>query len=311
MNHPWSAAYASFTRRAIARLIDLGIVVAPCGVLYLVNRGLGSPLRYTSLFNWVWPESPTMFMATDFPGIFLTFISIKLLIAFPYFAFMESSHWQGTLGKRATGIKVTTLEGERVSFRRAAGRFFLKIVSASLFMSGYLVSFSDKRQTWHDYLSKTLVLRKNVWPQFYALPRIYSVWMFDVPGLSGRERTSRVETSGYVCISCNYESSEKHNGCPACGRPYGYVDVAALRGLGLMNGIVFLVIGCFLVYVTFWVISDRLVDYGLGRDGTPLGVIVIIVLATAACLVFALAAMFGRRWPLRVLLAVGIGLSRR
>lgn len=78
-----------------------------------------------------------------------------------------------------------------------------------------------------------------------------------------------------------------------------------------MNGIVFLVLGCFLAYVTFWVISDRLDDYRLARDGTPLGIIVIIVLATAACLVFSLAAMFGRRWPLRVLLAVGIGLSRR
>ena len=78
-----------------------------------------------------------------------------------------------------------------------------------------------------------------------------------------------------------------------------------------MNGIVFLVIGCFLAYVTFWVISDRLVDYRLDRDGTPLAVIVIIVSATAACLVFGLAAMFGRRWPLRFLLAVGISLSRR
>jgi hypothetical protein len=176
-------------------------------------------------------------------------------------------------------------------------------------MSGYLVSFSDQRQTWHDYLSKTLVLRKNVWPQFYALPRIYSGWMFDVPGFSGR--TGRVETSGYVCISCNYKSSERHDGCPACGRPYGYVDVAVLRGLGRMNGIIFLVIGCFLAYVTFWVTSDRLVDYRLGRDGTPLGVIVVIVLATATCLAFGLAAMFGRRWPLRFLLAVGIALGRR
>lgn len=78
-----------------------------------------------------------------------------------------------------------------------------------------------------------------------------------------------------------------------------------------MNGIVFLVIGCFLVYVTFWVISDRVVDYQLGRDGTPLGIIVIIVSVTAACLVFGLAAMFGRRWPLRFLLAVGIALGRR
>ena len=78
-----------------------------------------------------------------------------------------------------------------------------------------------------------------------------------------------------------------------------------------MNGIVFLVLGCFLTYVTFWVISDRVVDYHLGRDGTPLAVIVIIVSATAACLFFGLAAMFGRHWPLRVLLAVGTSLGRR
>lgn len=78
-----------------------------------------------------------------------------------------------------------------------------------------------------------------------------------------------------------------------------------------MNGIIFLVIGCFLAYVTFWVISDRLVDYRLDRDGTPLGVIVLIVSATATCLVLGLAAMLGRRWPLRFLLAVGIALGRR
>jgi uncharacterized RDD family membrane protein YckC len=302
-------AYASFTRRALARLIDFGMVLAPCGALYFINRSLGFPVRYTSLFNWVWPESATMFMTTDFPGIFLTFVSIKLFIACPYFALMESSPWQGTLGKRVMGIKVTTLDGERVSFGRASGRFFLKLVSATLFMAGYVVSFSDQRQTWHDYISKTLVLRKDVDPKLYLLPLIQSAWMFDLPAFFGRK--NQAKRTGYVCISCNYQSNEKHVGCPACGRPYGYVEVGTLRGLGAMNGIVFSVIGCFMIYLAFWVIKERLIDYQMGRDGTPFGVIFIIVLATATCLVFGVSALFGARWPIRVLLAGGVGLGRR
>jgi uncharacterized RDD family membrane protein YckC len=306
----FNSPYASFSRRALARLIDLGVVLLACGALYLVNRGLGFPVRYTSLFNWTWPESATMFMATDFPGIFLTLVSIKLFISFPYFAFTESGPWQATVGKRLVGINVTTLEGDRVSFARATGRFFIKSVSASLFMSGYLVSFSDKRQTWHDYITKTLVLRKEISPKLYVLPRISSGWTFDVPGFAAREQAGNSEAPGYVCISCNFESNERHTGCPSCGRPYGYVELAVLRGLCRMNGIVFLIIGSFLTYIAFSVTSERLIDYRLDRDGTPLGVIFIIVLASVTCLVFGLAAMVGRRWPLRFLLALCVGLSR-
>ena len=236
MSHPWSLAYASFTRRALARLIDLVVVLAPCVVLYLINRAFGFPLRYTALFSFVRPDSPMMFMTTDFPGIFLTFASIKLLVALPYFALMDSSRWQGTLGKQAMGIKVTDLDGGRVSFGRAMLRCSLKTASATLFMLGYLISFSDRRQTWHDYISKTLVLRKNISPAYYKLPRVPSRWMFDVPGMAHRHDAGDARPRDYVCISCDYESDEKHVGCPACGRPHGYVEVGVLSGLLMMNG---------------------------------------------------------------------------
>ena len=216
MGRPWSLAYASFTRRALARLIDLGVVLAPCGAFYLINRALSFPLRYTSLFNFVRPESPTMFMTTDFPGIFLTFLSIKILIALPYFALMESSRWQGTFGKQVMGIRVTDLDGRRISLGRATGRFFLKSASTILLMLGYLVSFSEQRQTWHDYIAGTLVLRRNIFPAIYKLPRVKSRWMFDVPGFTASDGA---RPNRYVCISCNYESDEKRVGCPACGRP--------------------------------------------------------------------------------------------
>ena len=75
-------------------------------------------------------------MSYDFPGIFTIFTAIRLLIAYPYFALMESSRWQGTLGKQAMRIKVTNMNGERISFGRATGRYFVKIISSVEFMLG-------------------------------------------------------------------------------------------------------------------------------------------------------------------------------
>src|SRR5262245_11006037 len=212
------AVYASFSRRALARFIDLAIVLLPCGLLYLANRSLGFPLRYTSLFNWSWPESATMFMSADFPGVFLTFASVKLFIAFPYFALMESSRRQGTLGKQVMGIKVTDLAGQRISFGRATGRYFLKMVSSFEFMLGYLISFSDQRQTWHDYMAKTLVVRSNInFSPAYLMPRVSSRWMFDAPFLSGQTGYGALRTA-FECIWCEYRSEAEHSACPNCGR---------------------------------------------------------------------------------------------
>ena len=304
------AVYASFSRRATARFIDLTVVLLPCGILYLANRSLGFPVRYTSLFNWSWPESATMFMSADFPGVFLTFAAVKLFIAFPYFALLESSRRQGTIGKQVMKIKVTDLEGNRISFARATGRYFLKMVSSFEFMLGYLISFSDQRQTWHDYMARTLVVRRAVtFSPVYLMPRVSARWMFDLPWLFGQPARGALRPV-FECIWCDYESEAAHQACPNCGRQ-GFARIAAIKGLILMCGVIFTVLGGFLAYVAFWVISERMADDRLGRAGTPVGIIFIILLGVMLCLGGGLSSLFGKRWLVRFLLTLGTGLAGR
>jgi uncharacterized RDD family membrane protein YckC len=302
-----SPVYGSFSRRALARFIDLCVVLAACGSIYLVNQALGFPVRYTSLFNWQWPESATMFMSYDFGGVFIVFMSIKLFFAYPYFALMESSRRQGTLGKLALGIKVTDLNGERISFGRATGRYFLKGMSAFLLMLGYLICFSDQRQTFHDYAARTLVLRKHIFPQYYVMPRISSRWMFDVPFISRSPDTTPM--SAYQCIFCDYQG-EQHSGCPSCGR-VGYAPTGIIRAMLMMNGIIFTLIGALLGYVTWWTINERLLDDQLHRDGTPWGIIFIMFGGCVLCLSGGLSAIMGKKWPIRVMITASLLLGAR
>jgi uncharacterized RDD family membrane protein YckC len=297
--------YASFSRRALARFIDLCVVLVPCAAFYLTDRALGLPLKYTSLFNWQRPESATMFMSYDFPGVFIIFMSIKLLLAYPYFALMESSSWQGTLGKRAMLIKVTDMNGEQISFPRATARYFLKIISSIEFMIGYLICFSDQRQTIHDYGSGTLVVRKEiVFSAHYAMPRVSSRLMFDVPFWSRRSDDDGTGRSGYECIWCDYRAREKSAYCPRCGR-LGFAPTGVIQGMLLMAGFIFTLLGAALAYTTFWVVSERLVDDRLGREGTPWPVILVIFSGCMLCLISGLSSILGKRWLLRLMIWFG------
>jgi Tfp pilus assembly major pilin PilA len=78
-----------------------------------------------------------------------------------YFALLESSGWQATVGKRALGIKVTTVDGQRIGFGQATGRYFAKILSGLTLCIGFLmVAWTQKRQGLHDKIAGTLVLHQ-------------------------------------------------------------------------------------------------------------------------------------------------------
>jgi uncharacterized RDD family membrane protein YckC len=63
------------------------------------------------------------------------------------------------VGKLAMGIRVTDLEGRRISFWRAVGRYAAKIVSAMILLIGFLmVAWTRRKQGLHDMLANTLVL---------------------------------------------------------------------------------------------------------------------------------------------------------
>jgi uncharacterized RDD family membrane protein YckC len=100
-------------------------------------------------------------------GIFLLFLWVPVANIFISFAVMclygalsESSEHQATLGKRAMGLKVTDLEGRRITFGKGLGRWLLKEVfsiTVLLWLTFLAIVFSEKRQGVHDMVVGTLV----------------------------------------------------------------------------------------------------------------------------------------------------------
>jgi uncharacterized RDD family membrane protein YckC len=67
------------------------------------------------------------------------------------------------LGKKALGLVVTDMAGRRVSFGRATGRHFSKIITNMVpALIGYIMAgFTEKKQALHDMMAGCLVLRRN------------------------------------------------------------------------------------------------------------------------------------------------------
>ncbi len=85
---------------------------------------------------------------------------ISLVAGLLYFALMESSPRGATLGKMALGLRVVSDKGERLSFPRAVGRYFAKVLSALLLGIGFLmVAFTDRKRGLHDMIAGTLVVQ--------------------------------------------------------------------------------------------------------------------------------------------------------
>src|SRR6185437_11313278 len=77
-----------------------------------------------------------------------------------YGALTESSEHQASLGKRAMGLKVTDLEGKRISFGQALGRSFLKeffSISVLGWLTFLAILFTKKKQGGHARVEDELV----------------------------------------------------------------------------------------------------------------------------------------------------------
>jgi uncharacterized RDD family membrane protein YckC len=84
-----------------------------------------------------------------------------LILNWCYFAGMDSSPLRCTIGNWALGIYVTDLDGQRIDFARASGRFFGKIISGVLLGIGYIMAgITDRKQAMHDKMADCLVMRK-------------------------------------------------------------------------------------------------------------------------------------------------------
>ena len=86
---------------------------------------------------------------------------VNLLISVIYYVTLETSAKQGTWGKQIVGIKVTDLQGNRITIGRAVGRYFAKFITGCTCGIGMLMPlFTDKKQTLHDMIAGCLSLKK-------------------------------------------------------------------------------------------------------------------------------------------------------
>lgn len=141
---PARQTYGGFWKRAAALLIDWVLMLAPAFVLgaligLAVGPGEGAEKTAEHLGNLA-----------------------GIVVSWLYYALAESSSWQATPGKRMLGMQVTDLEGRRISFGRASGRFFGKIVSGLTLGVGYaMAGFTDRKQGLHDMMAGCLVVNRG------------------------------------------------------------------------------------------------------------------------------------------------------
>lgn len=142
--------YGGFWIRVVAAIIDhilVRVVLAPVGAVF----GLGG-LALGGFGHGGFP-------LTHLLGGGVMFMLI-LAGSWLYEAFMESSSYRATLGKMIFGMKVTDLYGNRISFARATGRHFAKILSGLILCIGFImVGLTERKQGLHDLLAGTLVRR--------------------------------------------------------------------------------------------------------------------------------------------------------
>lgn len=135
--------YADFWIRFIAYIIDSFVVYLPVAFIFgLYPSATSIPVYYFNNLN-----------AQDL---------VVLITGWLYYATMESSPKQATLGKIILKIHVTDLKGERITFLRATNRFLGKIASAAILMIGFIMAgFTKKKQALHDLIAGTLVVNKT------------------------------------------------------------------------------------------------------------------------------------------------------
>ena len=152
--------YAGFWLRFVAYIID-DLIVGFVGFL------ISLPFIGGIIFSAINMENTQEITGSSFMGIAGILGSVtglvlaSIAVGWLYFALMESSKNQGTLGKMALSLKVTDLEGNPISFARATGRYFGKILSSMIMMIGYILAgLTEKKQALHDMLAGCLVIRQ-------------------------------------------------------------------------------------------------------------------------------------------------------
>lgn len=161
-----TVVYAGFWRRFGAFLIDALVMFAVANIIpwvlwilfFLIGFGEVPVIR----------EVPTAKMtllvvghSVILPGVRLPITPVGWVIGWLYFALLESSAHQATIGKMALSIRVTDSAGARITFWRATARYWAKFICLFTGMIGFIMAgFTERKQALHDMIARCLVVRR-------------------------------------------------------------------------------------------------------------------------------------------------------
>ena len=74
-----------------------------------------------------------------------------------YFILLESSPWQGTIGKRVLGMKVELVNGNRINIVQATIRYVIKVFTLALLGIGYWPLFLGKQALCDQVIQSTVL----------------------------------------------------------------------------------------------------------------------------------------------------------
>ncbi len=121
----FSMEYAAFSRRVFAWIIDLFVVAVISGFLFRFFH-MASPFLVLTL----------------------------------YYAFMESSASQATLGKMMLGLRVTDSRGKTLTFSKAFMRNVLRYFTTPFIIGGFFIFSNRKGQALHDLIADSVVIEE-------------------------------------------------------------------------------------------------------------------------------------------------------
>lgn len=150
-----AALYGNLTARLIAFLVDATLLFFSYSfVLYGISDAPHQVYTWQDVFQngisfeELYGLSKILFLNPYF-----------LVMHWLYYTVLQSSQKQATIGKFTLGLRVTDLRGKRINFAQANLRYFSKLVSIIPLCLGFLLLLSTRRkQTLHDYLSRTVVV---------------------------------------------------------------------------------------------------------------------------------------------------------
>lgn len=151
--------YAGFFSRLIAFVLDWLLVSFVFSIILTIVMPAGFAAEGPGIMEYDEEYIRNMRDAAG-PWLYVLF-----LVWIVYNTLMHASEWQATLGKRALGIIVTDMEGNRQSMGKILLREIVKLLSILLFfLILLLAAFTSRRQALHDMIGGTIVLK-------YRIPR--------------------------------------------------------------------------------------------------------------------------------------------